>query len=175
MSGRAPVVPRGSPIQVRFWALVDKSGGHDRCWPWQRAVDKDGYGKVQIAGRTERATRVAFRLAHDREPNGLVLHSCDNPTCCNPVHLSEGTQLRNRREAAERGRTARAGSHWARLYPELVKRGEAHVNARTTQAQVNAIRFLHGIGLSGPDSAMATGTALSVVYSVRQGRSWRSP
>lgn len=29
------------------------------------------------------------------EPNDILLHTCDNPLCCNTSHLSEGTQSDN--------------------------------------------------------------------------------
>lgn len=49
--------------------------------------------------------RVAYELAVGPIPDGLcVLHSCDNPPCCNPAHLSLGTHTENMKHKMDRGR-----------------------------------------------------------------------
>lgn len=53
------------------------------------------YGVFWMNGKNHRAHRAAFELHHGRVPNGVVMHSCDNPLCCNVDHLSEGTQRDN--------------------------------------------------------------------------------
>ena len=111
MTGRIPIVPPGTAWVKRFWALVDRRGP-DECWPWTRGLDKDGYGKFTIKEDGEkqrhvRAHRTALTLKLGRPPVGVTRHSCDNPICCNPNHLSEGTQLENRADAVARDRTAK--------------------------------------------------------------------
>jgi hypothetical protein len=93
VSARPLLAPRGCSIEERFWKLVDSSGGPDACWPWLRARDKDGYGKVQVSGKTVRASRLAFKLKNGRYPEGLGLHSCDHPWCCNPSHIEDLDEL----------------------------------------------------------------------------------
>lgn len=101
---------------TRFWARIDTSAGPDACHPWTGPKYPTGYGSVghrieQITG-TQYAHRSAFILAHGRQPraevlfrgSACVLHSCDNPPCCNPRHLREGTMADNMRDRAARGR-----------------------------------------------------------------------
>ena len=93
-------------LWTRFWSKV-ASGADEACWPWKRAVSSgtsQGYGSFFLSGRRVGAHRVAWILTHGSVPEGLdVLHSCDNPPCCNPRHLSVGTHDRNLKDASARG------------------------------------------------------------------------
>lgn len=77
------------------------------CLIWTGAVNNKGYGTI---GRRDRGTRLVHRIVlweHEGIEDGQVcLHSCDTPRCCNPEHLSAGTQADNIRESIERGRFA---------------------------------------------------------------------
>lgn len=107
------------PFADRFWSKVDRRG---ECWLWLAAVDKDGYGKFQINHRSQRkqthvrAHRVAFFLAHGHWPLSQALHSCDNPRCCRPDHIRDGSQSENLIDRAVRGRHP-----GARLTPDVVR------------------------------------------------------
>jgi hypothetical protein len=95
-------------LPIRFWRRVDKSAGESACWPWTGGADEDGYGYAKKKGRTIKAHRLAWEL-HSGYPAGdfEVLHHCDNPPCCNPLHLFLGTNLDNIRDRDAKGRTAR--------------------------------------------------------------------
>jgi hypothetical protein len=110
---------------ARFWPKVDTSGGLDACWPWMasRLPERPGsngpfghYGKIRVR-RTDRpswdveyAHRVAFLLCVGDVPDGLqVLHSCDNPPCCNPNHLFVGTAYANAIDRETKHRRPRDG------------------------------------------------------------------
>ncbi len=88
-----------------YWLGVDLSGGEDACWEWLGATSSGGYGHLSFAGRRYGAHRLAYELFHGKFPTELkVLHSCDNPLCCNPKHLFLGTQLDNMRDMKAKGR-----------------------------------------------------------------------
>lgn len=55
-----------------------------------------------------------------------VLHSCDNPPCCNPAHLFLGTNADNTADRHAKGRDARGAAHGAVIDPSRMSRGDAH-------------------------------------------------
>jgi hypothetical protein len=91
-----------------FWNHV-AVGGLDECWPWA-AAKADGYGRFKIEGRLYSAHRIAYTLARGVIPPGtgyhgtIVMHACDNPACCNPLHLKLGTNRDNVRDMVAKGR-----------------------------------------------------------------------
>ena len=129
------------------------------CWEWFRCRCKKGYGQISRGGKLFRAHRVAWSAWNGPVPKGLgVLHSCDNPPCCNPEHLRPGTQLDNMRDRALRGRTAR---------------GERHGRARYTSAQVLEVKRLLEEGwLSQRRIAKALGVPYSFVLDIKYRNRW---
>src|SRR3990167_8700408 len=109
-------------IEQRFWGKVRKTPG---CWLWTAKLLK-GYGRLWVAGHSERAHRVAWLLHYGQIDAGLlVLHKCDNPCCVNPKHLFLGTASDNILDAAAKGRMAH---------------GEKNGNRKLTTDQVLTIR-----------------------------------
>jgi hypothetical protein len=93
-------------VRDRFSRKVDASGA---CHLWLGSTNSTGYGLLQgsvaYQGFSFLAHRVAWALANSQDPGlSVVRHACDNPLCCNPDHLSIGSQTDNMRDAAERGR-----------------------------------------------------------------------
>lgn len=96
-------------ILARFLSKI-RIGQPNQCWLWQAGKFRHGYGMFgagrDINGKCDvrYAHRLAFELATGVAPGGLVvMHSCDTPACCNPFHLSLGTQGDNVRDAAAKG------------------------------------------------------------------------
>lgn len=109
----SPVAPRplsainrGLGDEQRFWKSVEKT---DKCWLWRAGRDHDGYGifGAKIFGvRVHSAHRYSHMLATGEilSPAILVMHSCDNPPCVNPAHLSSGTWADNTADMISKGR-----------------------------------------------------------------------
>jgi len=99
--------------EERFWSKVDTSGGNDVCWTWTGSRSTNGYGTFKLStNKTVLTHRYAYRLATGKQiPRGMhVCHACDNPSCCNPKHLSVGTPKQNVEDSIRRGRKYMGGS-----------------------------------------------------------------
>ena len=100
----------GEERAVPFCDRVDNSAGQDACWPWTGAINKSGYGSYGVGGVIRTASRVAYELANGPIPTGkgyhgiVVMHSCDNRKCCNPRHLSLGSQSDNNQDRDKKRR-----------------------------------------------------------------------
>jgi len=72
---------------------------------WTGHKDKDGYGRMCHRGKDLRSHRVAYELYNGAIPKDkLIMHSCDIPGCCNPEHLSVGTNKENSDDKVTKGR-----------------------------------------------------------------------
>lgn len=75
------------------------------CWEWNGHCDKDGYGQANSRlGTNSRAHRLSYEIFKGSTKGLVIRHTCDNPPCCNPDHLIEGTHRNNLNDAVERGR-----------------------------------------------------------------------
>ena len=159
-----PIMPRAKPIpeltseQIeRFWAKMERHGPDD-CWEWQAYCNKAGYGCVNLSPHGPfLANRVAYYLHYGRQPGNLhVLHTCDNPACCNPKHLWLGTTQDNNADRVRKGRSARQG-------------GEANGEARLTEEEVRDILLS-----SEPLAELANRyqVGLTAISNIQRGLNW---
>ena len=149
----------------KFWARVRFDGpiirpelGH--CWLWQGFIDKDGYGLVKFDGQTRRAHRVAVFFETGQWPEPCGLHHCDNPPCCNPTHIFEGTVADNNKDAAAKHR-----SNWIS--------GSKHVESKLTEVQVLAIRSRVSNGEVQRSLAKEYGVSPSIICEIVSRKRWR--
>lgn len=78
-----------------------------------KALNRDAYGDIQEMQngikKHHRAHRIAYMLYHRVEipADKVIMHSCDNPACVNPFHLSIGTHMDNSIDKVQKGRQAK--------------------------------------------------------------------
>ena len=151
-------------IETRFWRKVDKRGP-DECWPWTASTVGGGYGQIGRGGRgggNEIAHRLSWMIANGPIPEGLyILHSCDNPICVNPAHLSPGTQKRNLDDMAAKGRANRIGA-----------RGERGGLAKLTWPKVEKIRSKYKEGARQVDLAKEFGVSQATISEIVRRKTW---
>ena len=87
---------KNQPLMERFWSKVDKCG-EDDCWEWQGKKNGKGHGEFYLNWyRRVLAHRFMYWLGcgHICEGDGAdnpsyIRHTCGNPSCVNPKHLSK--------------------------------------------------------------------------------------
>ncbi len=91
---------------AKVWTRV-RVGSPEECWPVLKPQRWRGYGAIYLdAGDGARHWRT-HRLVHflfTGEKPPVVMHTCDNPPCCNPAHLLGGTQAENIADCVRKGR-----------------------------------------------------------------------
>lgn len=91
-------------IFQNIWKYIDIKG-EDECWKWKRCKDGKGYGVTSLGGKQYLIHRLVYEQTYTKIPEGIfVCHSCDNPACCNPMHLWLGTHQDNMNDMYEKGR-----------------------------------------------------------------------
>ena len=142
-----------------FWSLFEGHGPED-CWPWPRSCAWRGYGQVMFNNRKFLTHRLAWMLANEQDiPMKMhIAHSCDNPGCCNPRHLSLASAKENERQAWARGRKPR---------------GEQNGLSKLNDAAVRFIRLLHAQGHSLRDLAKGFRVSHTTVVQVVERVTWK--
>lgn len=119
-----PVTYRGKPRQRRLQnseptkqSMVKNSTIKGRCWIWDRAKMKSGYGRIGVKGEVHNAHAIALTIWKGDKPIGCeACHKCDNPSCINPAHLFWGTRRDNVNDCVSKSRFNRPSgeNHWMR-------------------------------------------------------------
>ena len=121
-------------LEERFWEKV-RITDWDECWLWIASTDSKGYGKIKVDRILVPASRVVYQLSYyDYTPELDVLHTCDNPPCCNPGHLFQGTTSDNSRDMSAKGR---AVNRYGKQLPDWLKENiRLYKGTGLTQQQV---------------------------------------
>ena len=149
-------------IVRRFWRAVEM-GDDSECWLWKSHRDRYGYGQFSIGNHPYRAHRVAYWLWNARwfDPSVKLRHSCDARGCCNPYHLTPGTQADNMRD-----RMRREGYR-------TMRRGEKHGLAKLTEANVRVIRGVEDYKGVNRDLAGRFGVSEGQISRIRRRHVWQ--
>ncbi len=156
--------PVPMPPLERFQMYL-RPGDPGDCWEWSGPRTGAGYGVLVSQGRRDYGHRFAYELAFGSIPPGaLVMHSCDNPPCCNPAHLSLGSDWGNALDKVAKGRQSR---------------GEAVASSRLTADSVRSIRadfrcWRHGRASrsNAVQLAQRFGVSVGTVHSVVRRTTW---
>ncbi|MEJ7932584.1 HNH endonuclease [Ramlibacter sp. AN1015] len=139
------------------------------CREWMLTVNRGGYGKTKVKGRTMGAHRAMWIAARGPIPTGmLVCHTCDNPRCINIEHLFLGTPKDNMADKMAKGRYGGGPKTWRR--PHF---GEGHHKAKLTKEKALQIKLLLASGVPRSAVAEQLGLAQHLIYDVSAGRTWR--
>ena len=122
----------------RFFMQIDKKG--TSCWMWTGTKSHNGYGVIGVNGKNIRAHRFSWSVFNNKDiPDGMVvMHSCDNPSCVNPEHLSIGTHYDNEADKVAKGRQAR-GESLSKAQGNQKRCGEKNPRSKLTEDDVMAI------------------------------------
>lgn len=160
------------------------------CWLWIGATRPNGYGNVNINGRTTGAHRASWALHHGSIPDGMqVLHRCDVRNCVNPAHLFLGSQRDNMQDMITKGRAGHyeksgdANPMHGRRHSDQTKARiaairserytrEQHPRATITQDIAAEIKRLRSDGMTCKAIAESLRVSFHVVRNVAGGKSW---
>lgn len=147
-----------SPEQ-RFAEKINKT---DSCWLWTSAFGDRGYGVFWVGGtkRSVFAHRYSYELHKGGIPDGqIVMHSCDNPACVNPDHLSTGTYKDNTQDAYRKNRRG-VGSNATGSKPSM------------TELTAQRLKIVLGC-LPRATLAELFGISVATLKNVRRERNWK--
>ena len=108
MRKRYKVKPTGEELDSLLMShcsqFIDKSGD---CWEWKGSKNGSGYGIFGLAGKAFLSHRVLWALHNggmsQLKKGYMICHKCNNPGCCNPEHLYQGTSFDNHKDRVKAG------------------------------------------------------------------------
>lgn len=119
------------------------------------ADNGQGYIRVRRLGRDIHLHRLVLEITSGVSRNDMfVIHSCDNPPCCNPEHLRYGTHRENCDDKVARGRAPRGKKNWC------------------TKLDEKTVLELHKSHAPVMEDARRYGVSKSAIKGIRSGKNW---
>lgn len=125
----------------------------DECVLWEGALNSGGYPVTWENGKTVYKHRQVAGAVKGQ----VVMHSCDNPACINPAHLSVGTAAQNSKDMITKNRQAK---------------GENCARSRLTELQVKDILSVKG-EMSSRKAATLFGCSKTNILDIWNQKIWR--
>jgi hypothetical protein len=159
------IPPFNGLTQLRFLRSAETGGlAEDSCWIWQGNVNGNGYGRFPLGNTLILAHRLSYEMFVGPISAGMnICHSCDVRLCVNPMHLWEGTQSENLKDAFKKGRM-----HLP------TRRGEQNARAKLTESEVRSIRHMARKGITKAHLARVFSVSQSNVGDIVSRRTWSS-
>lgn len=154
------------PVRALLDRFMSSVAMTDHCWNWTACHDGKGYGRISCNGRPEKAHRVSYFLFTGDPGELFVCHTCDNPSCVNPLHLFLGTSSDN---LADMGRKKRQR---LQVQPELCRGGNNN-QAKLTEQNVIDIKRRIASGESKQAIADRFHVRRCTIYSIAANKNWK--
>jgi len=134
------------------------------CWEYQGNISKTGYGFASLNREKSSAHRAVYQFLYRKVSLPYMLcHICNNPKCCNPDHLYEGTARENERDSILAGTS---------LFYNIDQRGENNISSKLTQDIVIKARKLAEEGHTHNYISQRLGVIRRTLSRAITGQSW---
>ena len=134
------------------------------CWEWNGRKSKGvrllPYGIFDCYDKGLAAHRVSYYLFYGKYPEHCACHTCDNPSCVNPVHLFDATHTENMRDKVLKNRQHKPNHQ-----------GSKNKLAKLTDAQVVDIRSR--TKQKKKDIALEFGVSRSLITMITKNQIWQ--
>ena len=151
-------------ILRRFISKIDIRSDNE-CWFWKAGKFSNGYGQFRLYNHKVKAHRVAYFIRNGKLPlynskrqELFVLHTCDEPACCNPKHLFLGTSRDNTMDAFFKNRRTP---------------GEGNPNVKLSEERVWQIRLMLSKKIPRKEIAECFKIHESTISHINTGYSWK--
>lgn len=135
------------------------------CWEYRGNTSKTGYGVLYADDSSHRTHRVVYQYLYRKvSPPYMLCHICNNPKCCNPDHLYEGTTKENERDSILAGTS---------IFYNIDQQGDKNINSvLTDKVVIEARRLAKNTNMSHGDIADKLSQVRRTLSRAITGESW---